>query len=342
MFRFEHIEHLYALIGLPLLIAFFIFTWMIRKRALARFGNSQLIQQLMPQISKYKHHVKFVLLVLALGFMIVGWANPQWGSKREKVKRKSVDVFVALDISNSMLAQDVRPNRLKRAQSFAEKLIESLKGDRVGCIVFAGNAYLQMPLTTDYSAARLFTRSANPNIAPTQGTAIGEAISLAMESFPDNNDQHKALVIITDGENHEEEAIEMAKEAVEKGVLIFTVGVGTKTGGPIPVDVNGRSDFKRDKRGDIVKSALNETMMKDLASAARGDYFNLSDNGDGVIESLRARIDKIEKQEFEQRVFNEYESYFQYFIGFGLLLMMLEFSISYRQNKWLADKDFFK
>jgi len=303
-FRFENIDYLYALLLLPIFMLLFWLIQRARKNAFDKFGNSTLLAQLMPAYSKYKHTTKFALLLVGLSFLIVGWANPQWGTKKEKVKRKSVDVFIALDISQSMMAEDIRPNRMERARRFAQNLVEKLRGDRLGIILFAGNAYLQMPLTTDYAAAQLFLRSANPNQAPAQGTAISEA--------------------------------------AENGLLIYSIGVGTPAGGFIPTVIGGRSDYKRDKTGNPVKTSLNEPMMKDLSNAGGGFYFNLAGNEvDEVSTALRNSVDKMEKREFEARVFNEYESYFQYFIGIAILFLIAEFLLSYRKNKWLAGKDLF-
>ena len=292
-------------------------------------------------MSRYKHGLKFGLLLFALSFLIIAWANPQWGTKKEKVKRKSADVFIALDISESMLAQDISPNRLERAKKFAQGLAQELRGERTGFIIFAGNAYLQMPLTTDYAAAELFIKSANTQQAPSQGTAISDAIDLAERAFEPENQHHKALVIITDGETHDQEAIERAVQANENGLMIFTVGVGTPDGGYIPLVYSGRSGFKVDEKGEYVRTKLNENMLAELAAAGSGSYYNLSE-GDQIIPALRERIDQLEKREFEQRSFNEFESYFQYFIALGLLFLLIEFIISYRKNRWLGDKDIFR
>ncbi|HHH49754.1 MAG TPA: VWA domain-containing protein, partial [Saprospiraceae bacterium] len=244
MFRFENIDHLYALALIPILLAFYFFTRLLRKKKINEFGNIELVQQLMPEASKWKHLIKYVFLMLGLSFLIIAWANPQWGTKKEKVKRKSVDVFIALDISQSMMAEDIRPNRMERARRFAQQLVEELKGERIGTIIFAGNAYLQMPLTTDYAAAALFIKSSNPKMAASQGTAISDAIDLAERTFEEENKNHKVLVIISDGENHDQEALDRAKEAKENGLLIFTVGVGTAEGGFIPTRIGGRADYK--------------------------------------------------------------------------------------------------
>ena len=342
MFRFEHAEHLWALVLIPILLAFYLVARYYKKHLLRKFGSSDLMARLMPSMSNLMHGLKFVFLLTAISLLVISWANPQWGSKKEKVKRKSVDVFIALDISQSMLAQDVPPNRLERAKRFAQDLIVGLKGERLGTIIFAGNAYLQVPLTTDYAAADLFIKSANPNMAPSQGTAIADAIDLAERSFEEDNKNHKALIIITDGENHDEEALERAKTANSNGLLIFTVGVGTEEGSFIPTFVGGRSDFKRDETGNPVRTKMNEAMMKDLAEAGDGNYFNLLGGSDRVMEILQGKINAMEKREFEQRVFTEYESYFQYFLGGALLFLLLEFFVSYRKNKYLENRDLFE
>ena len=342
MFRFEHAEYLYALGVLPMLIAFFFAMWVVRKRSIQRFADHGLLAHLMPQMSRYKHTLKFILLLIAIAILIVAWANPQWGTKKETVKRKSVDVFIALDISKSMLAQDIAPNRLERARKFAQNLVDKLKGERIGSIIFAGNAYLQVPLTTDYAALQLFLKSANPDMAPNRGTAIADAIDLAAKSFPEDNKNHKTLIIITDGENHDEEALERAADANSEGLLIYTVGVGTEDGSFIPTFVGGRADFMRDRSGNPVRSALNETMLGDLADKGDGQYFNLVNAESVIVEALRRKIDGLEKRELEQRVFSEYESYFQYFLGIVILLVLIEFVISYRKNRYLAGRDLFK
>ncbi len=341
-FRFENIDYLYALLLIPIFIVLFWLIQRARKNAFAKFGNSTLLSQLMPAYSKYKHTTKFILLLCGLAFLIVGWANPQWGSKKEKVKRKSVDIFIALDISQSMMAEDIQPNRMERARKFSQKLVDKLKGDRLGIILFAGNAYMQMPLTTDYAAAQLFLRSANPSQAPAQGTAISEAIDLAEQSFEEDNKQHKAIIIISDGETHDQDALDRAKTAADNGLLIYSVGVGTPSGGFIPTIIGGRSDYKRDEKGNPVRTSLNEGMMQNLADEGNGFYFNLAgSNVEEVSVALRNSIDQMEKREFEARVFNEYESYFQYFIAIAILFLIAEFLLSYRKNKWLGEKDLF-
>lgn len=341
MLRFEHPEHLYALALLPLLLLFFWAAWTARKRAIQRFGSSSLMQQLMPSVSRYRHYFKFGLLLGALALLAVGWANPQYGSKLMKYERKSVDIFIAFDLSQSMLAQDITPNRLERARRFAQELVQGLRTERLGLIFFAGNAYLQSPITSDYGAIELALRSANTEMIPNQGTAISQAIELADESFEEGNTNHKGLIVITDGENHDEAAIEQAEAAAEEGLIIYTIGVGTAAGSFIPVVRNGQEMYKRDLSGQPVRSRLNEEVLQELAKAGNGRYFNLSSGSKEVLSALKERIDQMEKRTLEQRSFSEYESSFQWFVGAALLLLMLEFMLPYRSQSPAAGRSLF-
>lgn len=342
MFRFEHPEHLYALLAIPVLILFFAASRLHRKRAMKRFGESRLMEQIAPDMSKYKHTVKFILLVIGMAFLVFAWANPQWGSKKKTVTRKGIDLFIALDISQSMLAQDVSPSRLERAKRFGQHLVDAIKGENIGVILFACNAYLQVPLTVDYSFAHLFLQTANPGMAPSQGTSIAEAIRLAQQSFPEENESNRALVIISDGEEHDAAASVEAQEASNNGLTIFTVGIGQAEGSFIPVTVAGRSDYMRDNTGNPIRSRLNEETLKEVANAGNGLYFNLSARDEDIVAALRDRIDQIEKQEFEQQSFTDYTSHFQWFIGLALIFLLLEFMISYRKSRYLEGKDFFR
>ena len=220
MFRFEHIEYLYALLLIPFFSVLFILYGIWKKRAVRRFGDWEVIAQLMPLLSGKKQVLKFIIFMLAIGFLVIGLANPQIGSKLEKVQRKGADLVIALDVSNSMLSQDIRPDRLTRAVQGISKLIDRLEGDRLGIVVFAGKAYVQLPITTDYSAAKMFLSTISTQMVPSQGTAIGDAIELAIQSFKED-DRSKAIIIITDGENHEGNVLEAAQLATEKGIKIF-------------------------------------------------------------------------------------------------------------------------
>ncbi len=342
MFRFEYTEHLYALALIPLLLLFFAFAWRARRRAVQRFGETRLMSYLMPLVSTYRYYLKFGLLLLSLALLAIGWANPQYGTKLAKVTAKSVDVFIALDISQSMLAEDVPPSRLIRARRFAQDIVTNLRGERLGLILFAGSAYVQSPITADFNAILLSLRSAHPNMITDQGTAIGGAIKLAMESFDENNQNHKALIIISDGEEHEEDALLQAKTARENGLLVYTVGVGSPDGGLIPIEERGRETYKRSPSGEPVLSILNEEMLRALAQAGEGRYFNLASGSSQVLDALKESIGQIEKREMEQRVFSEYNSYFQWFVGLAILLLILEFLLPYRSSQRLTGKDIFE
>ncbi len=281
------------------------------------------------------------MLATGLAFLVVGWANPQWGARKKEVKREGIDVLIALDISQSMLAEDISPSRLERAKRFAQTLSERLYGQRTGVVLFACNAYLQVPLTTDYAFVSMFINSAGTEMAASQGTDIAAAIDLASRSFPAGNKNHKALIIISDGEDHGGEGTARAESAAGEGLLIFTVGVGSGEGSLIPTFVNGRLDYLRDMTGNPVRSSMNEQSLTDIAAAGNGAYFHLSSSTGDVISALEKAIEQVEKREYEEQSFTEYASYFQLFLGIGLLLIIIEFLISYRQNRYLAGRDIF-
>ncbi len=326
MFRFEHPQHLWALLFLPL--AMLSFQLLKRQRAtqLKQFSAEKMWTYLIDFQEDKRRWKQFMLLLTGLFFLIVGWANPQWGERKEEVNGSKSDVFIALDISQSMYCNDVSPNRLERAKLLANELTEALKGDRVGLILFAGNAYLQMPLTADASSSQLFINAANPDQAPSQGTAIGEAIALSEKSFPPENKHGKALIILSDGEDQEEDALEIAKTAHENGLLVCTVGVGTAQGGYIPQTYAGQSGVKMDENGQPVLTKINESMLQDLAGACGGKYYNILSGEAAIASDIQRILSKLEKTETVLgRQFVAKESYFQWFVGLGVLLLLLNF-----------------
>ena len=298
-----------------------------------RLGEASTLSRLMPGASPLVHRNKFILLAVATLLLVIGLSNPQWGTKTKKVKRKGIDLIMALDVSQSMLAEDISPNRLLKAKKFAEDFLKKTRGNNVGLILFACNAYLQVPLTTDYGNLLANIKSANPGSVPSQGTAIGQAIDVGNKAFKADKDNHRVIVVISDGEDHDGKAIALAKEANSKGILTYTIGVGSGgEGALIPVLNKGRRDYKRDETGNPVRSKINEEMLGEVAKAGNGAYFNLAAGADEVINALQKQIDNIEKKEFEQRVFDEYASYFQWFIGLALLLIIFEFLLPYRKR----------
>ncbi len=336
MFRFGNIEYLWGLLIIPLLTVFFVLSRISRKRALKKFGQMEILRQLMPYSSKNRPVLKFIILMLALAFFIVGIARPQFGSKLKTVKREGIELIIALDVSNSMMAEDIQPNRLERAKRAISRLVDRLKDDKIGLIVFAGDAYTQLPITSDYNSAKLFLNSVNTQIVPKQGTAIGAAIDLARRSFTPNGESNKAIVIITDGENHEDDAVSSAQQAVSEGIVVHTIGMGLPSGSPIPVFRNGQTDYLKDRDGNVVVTKLNEQMLEQISAAGEGIYVR-ANNAQVGLNALFDEINKMEKQEMEARTYSEYDDQFQYFFAVGLFLLLLEFVILERKNKYLKN-----
>ncbi len=327
MFRFESVEYLYFLAAIIPLSGLIYWGWMLYQKQASKIGDEKLIAKLTVRQSEWQQRFAMIILPISLSLLLIAWANPQWGAKREKVKTRSSDIFIALDISTSMYCQDIAPNRLEQARRFALELVDKLRGERIGLIFFAGNAYLQMPLTTDYAAAEIFIRSASPSQATTQGTAIGSAIRTAEDSFTKDNKFHKTLIVISDGEDHDAEAVEAAKMANEAGMIIFTVGVGTAQGSFIPITVRGSQDWKRDAEGQPVRTSLNQTLLKGVAESGGGAYYYLN-NSDRILNDIDNRVENLDKQTVEERSFSEYESYFQIFLGLGLLGLFIHWTFA--------------
>jgi Ca-activated chloride channel homolog len=343
MLRYENSEWLFLLVLIPIIIIVFIFSIRWRKKAIGVFGQLKLVYKLMPMASELKLRTKFILFSIAITALIIGIANPQIGSKMEEVKREGVDLMIAIDLSNSMLAEDLQPNRLMRAKQSISKLIDRLDGDRIGLIVFAGDAFVQLPITTDYSAAKLFLSTINTSIVPTQGTAIGKAIGLSIKSFDLKNDQSKAIIVITDGENHEDDAIKKAEEAEELGIFVHTIGMGSAEGGPIPIKnrYGSVTSYQKDKEGNTIITVLNEEMLKQIAQAGGGSYIRANSTQSGL-NALFKEINKMEKKEIGSKVFTDYKDRFQWFIGLTIILLIIEIMIKGRKNKWSSKINLFE
>ena len=340
MFRFEQPFYLYLLILVPLVLGLFFLLLKWKEARLKKFGDPEVVKRLMPEWSVKREWIKTGLFSTSLLFFLIAMANPQWGTRKQKVKAKSADIVIALDISQSMLATDISPNRMEKAKRFSSQLIKNLKGERLGLIFFAGSAYLQMPLTGDYAATELFIKSANPQQAGTQGTVITDAINLTSSIFSSDSPYQKALVLITDGENHESEAIDAAKKAAKEGTFIFCIGVGSQEGAPVPFVENGKEYYKKDKSGFPIKSKLNVALLQEIAEAANGKFY-LLDDGFSLTRKIVNDLSKIEKQEVEQRSFTDYNSYFQYLLGIGLLALIFESFISNKSEKIFDFKKWF-
>lgn len=327
---------------IPLIVVVFLFVQNWKKRKLRKFGNQDIVKRLMPNVSKTLPVVKFVLYTMAMISLLVGLANLQFGTKLEEVKREGIDLMICLDVSNSMLAEDLSPNRLERSKRAIYQLIEKLHNDRLGIIVFAGQAYVQLPITTDYGSAKLFLETIGTDIVPTQGTSIGSAINLAMESFDFENGTSKSIIVITDGENHEDDAKTAAIEASDKEVMVHTIGMGSEKGGPIPVYKNGAQvDFRKDNAGNTVVTKLNEQMLKEIATAGNGSYVRAS-NANAGLGIIMDEIDKMEKKEFGSKSFKDYEDRFQIFLIIALFLIVIEYFISNRRTTKLDGVNLFE
>lgn len=333
MFRFAHPYFLYLLIVVPLLVAMFVYVTYQQKIRLREFGNPDLLKRLMPNASIIRPQLKFYMLMVVLVLMIVALARPQFGSKLQTAKKQGVEAMIVLDVSNSMMAQDIQPNRLERSKLILSKLIDDMVDDKIGLIVFAGDAFVQLPITTDNVSAKMFLSSINPNLVPRQGTAIGTAIDLAIQSFgPNESEAGRTIIVITDGENHEDDAVGAAKLAQEKGITVNVVGMGTPEGTPIPV--GGTMSFRKDKDGNVVVTKLNETMCRQIAEVGSGIYVR-ADNSNTALKAVSGQIGEMQKGNLETKSYAEYDEKFYIFVWIALFLLVIEFYVFNRQNKAL-------
>jgi Ca-activated chloride channel family protein len=341
LFRFAHPDLLYLLLLLPAVTLMFIINEIRKKQALKRLGDTNLISGLVPEMSKIRPMIKFVLQLTAVTAGVIMLARPQFGSKIEDVKKQGVEVMIALDVSNSMLAEDIQPDRITRAKQAISRLVDDLDNDKIGLIVFAGDAYIQIPITTDYISAKMFLSAINPNMVPKQGTAIGAAIGLAEKSFSPGEGKSKAIIIITDGENHEDDPVKDAEEASKAGIVIHTIGIGSTDGVPIPMTINGKRDYLKDADGNTVITKLDEDILKKIALSTNGNYVRANNSNIGLDE-IYAQIKKMKKQDLESTMYTEYNDQFQIFAAIALVLLMADFIIMERKNRRLANIRLFK
>lgn len=338
MFRFESPAYLWLLWSIPVLAIIRFVCYKLRRKKLLRFGEMSLVNRLMPNVSKIRPSVKFWLSVAALALMIVMLARPQMGSKISHEERNGIETIIAMDISNSMLAEDVVPSRLQKSKMLVENLVDHFTNDKIGLVVFAGDAFVQLPITTDYVSAKMFLQDINPSLIQTQGTDIARAISLSMNSFTQQKGLGKAIILITDGEDHEGGALEAAKEAKKKGFNVFILGVGSSNGAPIPL---GNGDYMRDNAGNTVMTALNEQMCRDVAKAGSGTYIHV-DNTSDAQEKLNDELSRLQKGETDNVVYSEYNEQFQAFALLALILLIIEACTLEAQNSLLRKVRLFR
>ncbi len=335
MFRFANIEFLYGLLLLPV---FWLIFWAMRawrRRMVQQLGEPGLVGRMMEGVSRSRPAVKLIFFSLAWTFLVLGLARPQLGAKLETVKKKGVEVIVALDVSNSMLAEDIQPSRLERAKKAISKMVDRMENDRVGLIVFAGDAYVQIPVTSDYQAVKMFLPTIGPSTVPKQGTAIASAIRLAERSFTPAAGKSKALIIITDGENHEADPVAEARKAHEQGITIHTIGIGKPSGAPIPITVHGQRTFLKDRNGHTVITRLDEKLLQEIAAAGGGIYVRATNASMGL-NKIYNRIKGMDQTEMKEKNYSEYNDLFQYAIGLALFFLLIEWLISERKSRLLS------
>lgn len=332
--RFNYGWVLWILIVLLLAIGLYFLNRLNQKKKLRTFASSGLIQNLFPRLSSSRSILRFSVWSLALCFLIIGSANLQFGDKKQEVKQAGIDLIICLDVSKSMMAEDVKPYRLKRAKLAIKKIMDNLGSDRVGIVVFAGGAYLQLPLTNDHSAAKMYLDYINTDLVPIQGTNIASALQLATESFPEGSPTNKAIVVISDGEEHDGKAIEIAKDAQDNNIKIYAIGLGNTKGSPIPEYKNGKKrGVQKDKNGSTIITRLNEQTLKQIAHAGDGKYFHGTTSSLGLNDLLND-IGQIEKTEYDSKEFTSYDSKYQFFIFIGILLLFIESLIIKQKGKW--------
>ncbi len=341
MYRIEEPIYFYLLAIIPVMIVIFLLVFWWKKRTQRKFSNTDLLKKLAPNSSSFKTTLKLIFLLLGISFLIIALTNPKMGTKLKTVKREGVDVVFALDVSKSMLAEDIAPNRLEKAKQIISKVIDKLGSDRVGIIVYAGNSYPLLPITTDHGAANMFLQNANPDMVSSQGTDINGALELAKTYYNNDEQTNRFLIILSDGEDHQEETKQVAQNLANEGVKIYTVGVGTEKGGPIPMRLNGSMiGYKKDNKGETVITKRKPEVLKGIADAADGNYIdgNITEKPVNIIAEIIANA---EKNEFETKQFSDYKDQFQWFLALGLLFLVIDVFLFDKKTKWLRKVDLF-
>ena len=341
MYQLDEPKYFYLLAIIPILFLLYLFVFWWKKRKQKQFADSDLIEKLSPERSTFKLFLKFTIASIGLLLLIISLVNPKMGTKLETVKRQGVDIVFALDVSKSMLAQDIAPNRLEKAKQIITKVIDKLGSDRVGIIIYAGNAYPLLPLTTDHASAEMFLQNANTDMVSSQGTAISEAIDRGINFFDPNVTTNRFLFIVSDGEDHQEDSYDMLEKAAEQGIKVYSVGIGTTEGGPIPLkDINGNIVYKKDSKGEVVITKMNPQTLTEIAEKGGGKYINGNNTGTAVkyIDDL---LINSAKNKFEAKEFSDFKDQFQWFIGFGLLFLIIDVLLLEKKTKWVQQLNLF-
>jgi Ca-activated chloride channel family protein len=341
MYKIEEPIYFYLLVIIPAMLALFLLVLWWKKRTQRKFSDVSLLKKLAPNSSTFKSTLKLIILLLGFSFLIISLTNPKMGTKLKTIKREGVDVVFALDVSKSMLAEDIAPNRLEKAKQIISKTIDKLGSDRVGIIIYAGNSYPLLPITTDHAAANMFLQNANPDMVSSQGTAINEALELAKTYYNNDDQTNRFLIIISDGEDHQEETKQVAQNLANEGVKIYTVGVGTERGGPIPMRLNGAMiGYKKDRQGATVITKRVPEVLQGIADASDGKYIdgNITDT---PVNEIAEIIGNAEKNEFETKQFSDYKDQFQWFLAIGLVFLIVDVLLFDKKTKWLRKVDLF-
>ena len=341
MYQLEEPTYFIYFAVIPVIIAAFLLVLWWKKRKQKQFSDSSLFQQLSPENSIFKSVLKLIVICLGFAFLIIALVNPKMGTKLETIKRQGVDIVFALDVSKSMLAEDIAPSRLDKAKQIITKVIDNLGSDRIGIIIYAGNAYPLLPITTDHAAAKMFLQNADPDMVSSQGTAINEALERGITFFDNKEQTNRFLFVVSDGEDHQENAASIAEQAKKAGIKVYTIGIGTEDGGPIPIKENGSViSYKKDSQGEVVITKMKPEILQEIADEGNGKYINGNKTQETtkIVEDL---LVKAEKSEFETKQFSDYKDQFQWFIGLGLLFLIIDVLLLEKKTKWIQKLNLF-
>ncbi len=341
MYQLEEQKYFYYFIAIAVLLIAFVLVSLWKKSKQKSFADAKLLEKLSPEASPFKAVLKVLAVALGLSFLVVALVNPKMGTKLKTIKRQGVDVVFALDVSKSMLAEDIVPNRLDKSKQIISKIIDKLGSDRVGIIIYAGNAYPLLPITTDHAAAKMFLQNANPNMVSSQGTAINEALKLAKTFYDDDDQTNRYLFVISDGEDHEENVSYIAEDATKEGIKVYSIGVGTAKGSPIPLKRDGTLiGYKKDRKGEVVITQLNDKTLKSIASDGNGEYL-YGNNTAKTVEYIDELLLAADKKEFETKQFADYKDQFQWFVAFGLLFLIFDTLMLNKKTNWIQRLNLF-
>ena len=341
MYQIEEPTYFIYLAIIPVVFVVFLLVLLWKKRKQSQFADTLLLDKLSPEKSTFKSFLKVIFICVGLAFLVISLANPKMGTKLETVKRQGVDIVFALDVSKSMLAEDIAPSRLEKAKQIVNKIIEKLGSDRIGIIIYAGNSYPLLPITTDHAAAKMFLQNANPNMVSSQGTAINEAIERAITYYDNDEQTNRFLFIVSDGEDHEENTLSLAQQALKEGIKTYTIGVGSTKGSPIPIsNIGGGVSYKKDSKGEVVMTKMNPKVLKDIADEGGGKYIN-GNKTQETIDIVEDLLVKAEKSEFETKKFSDYKDQFQWFIGIGLFFLIFDVLLLEKKTNWIQKLNLF-